>query len=208
MSLPELAEHQHDVVSDNAGVHYYHDRHFHRDAVTLLPGHFVVTQRPLLLVTVLGSCIAACMRDPVTGICGINHFMLPQGELSPFSAPARYGSHAMELLINAMLKAGASRTRLEAKLFGGGRIHHSKNKETIGERNACFARQYLATENIPVVAEDVMGDHARKIYFFTDSGKVRVREILQDAARLQEQRYSDTLAPKPAAGDSNVELFT
>ncbi|MDX1496019.1 MAG: chemoreceptor glutamine deamidase CheD [Salinisphaeraceae bacterium] len=208
MSVTELAGRQHEVVSDSAGVHYYHDRHFHRDAITLLPGHFVVTQRPILLVTVLGSCISACMRDPVTGICGMNHFMLPQGELSPFSAPARYGSHAMELLINAMLKMGASRDRLEAKIFGGGRIHHSKSKETVGERNAYFAQQYLATENIPVVAKDVMGKHARKIFFMTESGKVRVREILQDTARLQEQKYSDTLAPKAAPDDSNVELFT
>lgn len=193
-----------DFISDERA-HYYHDRHFDREAVMLLPGHYVVTRRKLMLVTVLGSCISACLRDPVTGVCGMNHFMLPQGELTPTGAPARYGSNAMELLINAMLKMGASRHRLQAKLFGGGRIHHSHSEETVGDRNAYFAQQYLTTENIPILAVDTNGEHARKIYFMTESGTVKVRQILQQTALEQEERYSETLVPQPAS--SNVELF-
>ncbi len=196
---------QADFISDN-GANYYHDRIFDRQAVMLLPGHYVVSQAGLLLVTVLGSCIATCLRDPVSGVCGMNHFMLPSGELTPFGAPARYGSNAMELLINEMLKSGASRHRLEAKLFGGGHIQTMITSSSVGQRNANFARQYLAAENIKILSEDLYGFSARKVYFFTDTGVVKVKRLEQDDTLENESRYQRVMNTKRAGGGS-VELF-
>ena len=195
-----------DFISDQGGAYYYHDRVFGRDAVSLLPGHYVATSPGLLLVTVLGSCVAACLRDPVTGVSGMNHFMLPHGEFSPFSAPARYGANAMEMLINEMLKDGAARERLQAKIFGGARIHSSITSSSVGERNAAFARQYLQTEGIEILSEDLQGFHARKVYFFTDTGVVRVKNLDSDDALSEEDRYQRTINAKRKSGD--VELFS
>lgn len=191
--------------------HRYLDKHFNRNAAKLLPGEYQATDDGLLLVTVLGSCVSACLRDRVTGIAGMNHFMLPdQGSSSNDRLmPARFGTHAMELLINDMLKLGANRRSLEAKVFGGGNVLDGMTKANIGQRNAGFVRAFLAQENIPIVAEDLGADIARKVYFFTDSGKVLIKKIRPQHTLVQEEesyrRRIDRDSERKTGGD--VDLF-
>jgi chemotaxis protein CheD len=165
----------------------------------------------MLIVTVLGSCVAACIRDRVTGIGGMNHFMLPDSASdadSPVSASMRYGTYAMEVLINDLLKAGARRENLEAKVFGGGNVLRGFVAINVGERNAQFVRHYLKAEGIRVLAEDLNDVHPRKVYFFPRSGKVLVKKLKQlnnNTLVNREQDYANRLQTKPVAGD--VELF-
>ena len=130
---------------------HYYDSAFQCQAVKVLPNEYYVTDEDLMISTVLGSCVAACIHDPKTGVGGMNHFMLPEGDMqSPASATMRYGAFAMEVLINELLKAGASRDRLEAKVFGGGAVLSAMQQMNIGERNGQFVLNYLKTEGIPV----------------------------------------------------------
>src|SRR5690606_10592835 len=127
------------------------------EAMKLLPGEYYVTDGRLALVTVLGSCVAACIRDVDSGIGGMNHFMLPdEGGKDVVSSSARYGTYAMEILINHLLKSGARRNRLEAKVFGGGAVLASLSSSNVGTRNAEFVLKFLQTEKIPVVAQDLL----------------------------------------------------
>src|ERR1700693_3574707 len=110
------------IASEQFATNVYFDRTFDCDAAKILPGEYFFTHKDMMIVTVLGSCVSACIRDRVSGIGGMNHFMLPDGggeNDSPVSASMRYGSYAMEVLINDVLKAGARRENLEAKVFGG-----------------------------------------------------------------------------------------
>ncbi len=189
----------------------YYDRTFDCDAAKILPGEYFFTPKDMLIVTVLGSCVAACIRDRVTGIGGMNHFMLPDsgGDAdSPVSASMRYGTYAMEVLINDLLKAGAHRENLEAKVFGGGNVLRGFVAINVGERNAQFVRQYLKAEGIRVVAEDLNDIHPRKVYYFPRTGKVLVKKLRQlnnNTLVNREQDYATRLQSKPVAGD--VELF-
>ncbi|MBP7580475.1 MAG: chemoreceptor glutamine deamidase CheD [Vogesella sp.] len=191
--------------------HRYFDKSFNRAAAKLLPGEYEASADGLLLVTVLGSCVSACLRDRKTGIAGMNHFMLPdQGSSnSDRLMPARFGTHAMELLINDMLKLGANRNTLEAKVFGGGNVIAGMTTVNIGQRNAGFVRAFLAQENIPIVAEDLGLDIARKIYFFTDTGKVMVKKINPQQTLVQEEesyrRRIDRDTEQKHGGD--IDLF-
>lgn len=190
----------------------YYDRTFDCDAAKILPGEYFVTPKDMMIVTVLGSCVAACIRDRVTGIGGMNHFMLPDSSSdldSPVSASMRYGTYAMEVLINELLKAGARRENLEAKVFGGGNVLRGFVAINVGERNAQFVRSYLKAEGIRVVAEDLNDIHPRKVYFFPRSGKVLVKKLKQlnnNTLVNREQDYAHRLQSKPVAGD--VELFS
>ncbi len=189
----------------------YHDRHFDVEAVKILPGEYFVTNREMLIVTVLGSCVSACLRDPYTGVAGMNHFMLPGNpdQQSPLAFSARYGVHAMEMLINTMLKQGARRDRLEAKLFGAGNVLRGLTLNKVGTRNAEFALDYLHTENIPVLAEDLLGELPRKVYFFTGEGRVLVRKLrnMHNTTIIdRELEYSSRLRQTQATGD--VDLFS
>lgn len=190
----------------------YYDRTFDCDAAKILPGEYYVTPKDMLIVTVLGSCVAACIRDRVTGIGGMNHFMLPDSSSdldSPVSASMRYGTYAMEVLINELLKAGARRENLEAKVFGGGNVLRGFIAINVGERNAQFVRSYLKAEGIRIVAEDLNDVHPRKVYFFPRSGKVLVKKLKQlnnNTLVNREQDYADRLQSKPVAGD--IELFS
>jgi chemotaxis protein CheD len=158
---------------------HYHDITFDCPAVKILPNEFYVTTgEDTMLSTVLGSCVAACIRDPDLKIGGMNHFMLPEGDSkSPESATMRYGSYAMEVLINELIKAGADRRRLEAKVFGGGAVLAAMQQINIGERNGAFVLDYLKTEGIPVRAQDLGNTYARRVNFFPHSGKVMVRRM-------------------------------
>jgi chemotaxis protein CheD len=125
----------------------------------------------VVLTTVLGSCIAACVRDPAAGVGGMNHFLLPEGEGTDRGTSLRYGAYAMELLVNGLLSMGAKRERLEAKLFGGGWV--AQGLADIGGKNTTFAEHYLKREGIELVGGSVRGRHARRIQFWPVSGRVR-----------------------------------
>lgn len=188
----------------------YFDRTFDTEAVKILPGEYYVTRRETLIVTVLGSCIAVCLRDRGTGIGGMNHFMLPglSDESGPASSSARYGTYAMEVLINHLLKLGADRRRFEAKIFGGGKVLKDFNFSNIGERNAEFVLKYLETERIPIVAQDLLDVFPRKVYFFPATGRVlvkKLREMHNSTIMDREMEYSLRLRKAKVEGD--VELF-
>ena len=184
------------------GCHY--DPALQTDVIKLLPADWHVTDRELALSTVLGSCVAACLYDPLLGVGGMNHFMLPDG--APGDSSARYGAHAMELLINGLLKHGASRARLQAKVFGGGNVLRGMTIDPIGTRNARFVLEYLAAERIPVLAQDLGDVHPRKVCFFVRTGRTLVKRLPAAVEVVQVERaYRSRLAQAPVAG--SVELF-
>lgn len=152
----------------------YFDRTFNRLAVKLLPGEYHATDADTMIVTLLGSCVSVCLRDRLTGIGGMNHFMLPTAaDAAPPSA--RYGSHAMEFLLEHVARLGARLPHLEAKVFGAGRVMDGMTD--VGSRNADFALRFLEHRGIPVAALDVGDVHPRKIYFSPRCGRVFVRRI-------------------------------
>lgn len=195
---------------ENFASYVYHDRNFDCDTAKILPGEYYYTHHDMMIVTVLGSCVSACLRDRVSGIGGMNHFMLPDGggeADSPVSASMRYGTYAMEILINDVLKAGARRENLECKVFGGGAVLRGMTAMNVGERNAKFVKNYLSTEGIRVVAEDLNDIWPRKVHFFPRSGKVLVKKLKStDSALVNfEREYATKLAAKPVGGQ--VDLF-
>jgi chemotaxis protein CheD len=188
----------------------YYDRHFQIDAAKILPGEYFVSNTGMLLVTVLGSCVAACIRDADSGLGGMNHFMLPDdGGRETVSTSARYGTYAMEILINHLMKMGARRNRLEAKVFGGGAVLESLSSSNVGVRNAEFVLEYLKTEKIPVVAKDLLDSYPRKVYYFPETGRVLVKKLHRvhnETLFSRERTYKDRLTGAEVAGD--VELFS
>lgn len=189
----------------------YYDRGFDKDAAKILPGEYYFTQKDMVIVTVLGSCVSACIRDRVSGVGGMNHFMLPKDNNESdglASASMRYGTYAMEVLINELLKSGAKRENLEAKVFGGGNVLKGFISMNVGERNAQFVRDYLRAENIRVLAEDLQDIYPRKVYYFPRTGKVLVKKLRQlhnNTIVNREQDYANSLATQPVSGD--IELF-
>jgi chemotaxis protein CheD len=188
----------------------YFDRTFDCDAVKVLPGEYFVTTSDILLVTVLGSCVTACIRDRDKGLGGMNHFMLPETNEGSgmLSTSARYGAYAMEVLLNHLLKLGARRSSLEAKVFGGGKVLASLTQAQVGEKNAEFVLDYLNTERIPVVAQDLLDIYPRKVYFFPASGRVMMKKLVRvknDTLVAREREYEARLRRDNVQGD--VELF-
>lgn len=188
----------------------YYDRNFETQAAKILPGEYYVSTRDMLMVTVLGSCVAACIRDTESGIGGMNHFMLPdEGGKDLVGNSARYGTYAMEMLINHLLKSGARRNRLEAKVFGGGAVLASLSSSNVGARNAEFVLKFLQTEKIPVVAKDLLDSYPRKVYYFPHSGRVLVRKLHRvhnDTLFNREKEYKARIEHSKVEGD--IELFT
>lgn len=202
MSVTELG-----FVEHLAGNRYY-DRKFEHEAVKVLPGEYFVTSTNMLMVTVLGSCVSACIRDRDKGIGGMNHFMLADSDQGAISSSARYGTYAMEILINHLLKLGARKDRLEAKVFGGGRVMATLTSSQVGDRNSRFVREFLKTEGIQVAAEDLLDVYPRKVYFFPENGRVLVKKLVRmhnDTLMRREKEYAARLTEAPVAGD--VELF-
>ena len=189
----------------------YFDRDHGSMAVKILPGEFYVSTRGEIIVTVLGSCVSACIRDPQLAIGGMNHFMLPHGHPDSrwsqcLSQAARYGTYAMECLLNELFKLGADRRRLEIKLVGGGRV--LAQMSDIGKRNAEFVREFLRTEKLKSVGEDLGGDFPRKVVYMPESGRVKVKrlQVLRNDTIVQrEKRYLDEIDHMPDQG--SVELF-
>ena len=169
--------------------------------VNVVQGDFAISDsRAEILTTVLGSCVAVCLVDPVRGIGGMNHFLLPDGDRRD-GVNVRYGTHAMELLINGMLKRGADRTRLKAKVFGGAKMNG--NLRDIGSSNATFARKFLNDEGIPIVGESLGGTSARRVRFWPTDG--RAKQLMVDAAPDVATPRPSRPAPKPPADD--ITLF-
>ncbi len=186
--------------------HRYIDPHFRRPSVKVFPGeHHVATDPDEMLVTVLGSCVAACIRDPMVGIGGMNHFMLPASESGDWGVAAaslRYGNFAMETLINDILKLGGRRDRLEIKLFGGANVLAGGLQ--IGHRNADFAEAYLADEGLRLLAKDLRGEAPRRVHYLPRTGAAYVQTLRRET-RLPEREY--TALPPTEAECGTVELF-
>ena len=197
------------AYDENLATNRYYDRHFDSEAAKILPGEYFVTDSGMLLVTVLGSCVAACIRDTKTGMGGMNHFMLPDdGGRETVGASARYGTYAMEVLINHLLKMGARRNSLEAKVFGGGAVMASLSSSNVGTRNAEFVLNYLKVEKIPIVAKDLLDSYPRKVYYFPDTGRVMVKKLHRvhnETLFTREKDYKDRLSGSKVEGD--IELF-
>ncbi len=179
----------------------------------IFAGDFYATkEQGVVLTTLLGSCISVCMKDRVTGIVGINHFMLPgtvRLEEIIFNEDARYGINAMEKMINSMMKLGAKRASLQAKVFGGGRVLDTK-LNNVAQSNMEFAMAYLEMETIPVLKSDVGGNFGRKLYFFPENyavylKKVHYQKTLSSAVERDRQFYQ--WMQKQRKTESDLTLF-
>ncbi len=174
------------------------------------PGdHYVTRKTEEMILTVLGSCVAACIRDPVAGVGGMNHFMLPEsasGNWGNASASLRYGNFAMERLINDLLCRGGKRGRLEVKVFGGAAMSEGGGAD-VGRRNADFVEAYLQAEGLPITARHLRGRHARRVHYFPLTGRVLLRELQIEASEISvaEAGYQAAIKSKPSAG--SIELF-
>ena len=187
---------------------FFYDAHFRSEAVKVLPGEYFVLDEDILIMTTLGSCIAVCLWDRQAKVGGMNHFMLPDNG-GGASDSGRYGSYAMELLINEMMKLGARRETMQAKVFGGGQVMHTFTTMNVGERNTAFVLDYLQTERIAVISKDVLDIHPRKVCYFPATGKAMVKRLAHshpETLETQERKSSAVVAAKAVAGGS-VDLF-
>ena len=187
----------------------YRDTQLNADVVKVLPAEYFCTERDLALMTVLGSCVAACIRDPIARVGGMNHFMLPQGRTGGWGRDpesTRFGNFAMEKLINELMKLGCSREHLEIKVFGGGNV--TESNIAVGSDNAQFALRYLEAERLRCVAQDLGGRFPRRIHYSPATGRVVRRLLGRDATGAvarDELEHSKRLSTRAPAGE--IELF-
>lgn len=196
-------------------INRYWDKRMNVPTAKILPGECYVSNSGEMIVTVLGSCVAACVRDKLIGVGGMNHFMLPVQtsettvhRASIVNASLCYGNWAMEYLINAILKQGGKRERLEVKIFGGGRVLSNMANIDIGKRNVDFVLDYLVKDELRIFAQDLGGEYPRKILYFPDTGAVKLKKLQSIGKSTIEQRekaYLERMSKKPSAG--SVELF-
>lgn len=196
-------------------INRYWDRGRATYAAKILPGEYYVTTNEEIIVTVLGSCVSACIRDPFMRIGGMNHFMLPVSNqdykilrATADSEATRYGNYAMEKLINDILKNGGRRENLEVKLFGGGKVIQHMHATEVGNRNIAFVRDYLQTEGFKIAAEDMGDIYPRKVVYYPMTGRVQVkklRNIHNETIIARESGYREKLDHQPVTGD--IELF-
>ncbi len=182
---------------------------FEQWTARVLPGQFYVTRDDEIVTTVLGSCVAACIRDTELGVGGMNHFMLPTDDGLRNNDPdggaallTRFGVAAMESLVNEIMKLGGSRARLEMKLFGGGNVLGMPGQH-VGMRNIRFVREFARVERIPVAAEDLGGDAPRKLNYFPRTGKVmlkRLRSAQSDGVVMRERQYQSSICGNDKTG--------
>jgi len=198
------------VLAGFEHIRRYWDRTQQCFAAKILPGEFYVTRFNEAVITTLGSCVSACIRDRVNAVGGMNHFMLPEAgnqsvvHAGDLTEAARYGSFAMEQLINEVLKAGGRRENLEIKLVGGGRVLANMSTD-VGAKNIRFARDYVAREGFRVEGSDLGGKWPRRVIYFPASGKVRVKKLRSQEVVSQEKAYQDQISHQPVQGD--IELF-
>jgi chemotaxis protein CheD len=200
------------MLQEEVSTTLYFDRTFDCEAAKIAPGEYYFTDKDMVIVTVLGSCVSACIRDTITGIGGMNHFMLPDSAASdkdsPVSESMRYGTYAMEVLINQLLRNGARRENLEAKIFGGGNVLKSFTTINVGDRNAIFVRKFLKEEGIRVTSEDLLDIYPRKVYYFPKTGRVLVKKLKNmhnDTLVKREEAYASKLKISDVGGE--IDLF-
>lgn len=187
------------------------DNRFPYEIASILPGEFFVSRDPMIVYTVLGSCISACIRDPVAGVGGMNHFMLPEPKEKAHDSwgeSTRYGSYAMESLINEILKRGGLKRRLEVKLFGAGKIYESNID--IGARNAEWVVTFLRMEGLVPAKTDLGDVFPRKVYYFTDSGRVlmkKIERIKNQTIFDRESAYAAKIQNVKEQPEEDVTLF-
>lgn len=195
-------------------INRYWDKENHIIAAKLLPGDYYVTKDSEMITTVLGSCVSACIRDSVLGIGGMNHFMLPETSSSRLSSreeavvgtALRYGNYAMEHLINTILQFGGKRKNLEVKLFGGGKVIATLGD--VGSRNIAFVLDYVDTEALHLISHDLGDIYPRKINFYPQTGRVRMKKIKDlhnETIMLREKQYGSQI--KNISVESSIELF-
>lgn len=192
----------------------YWDKQYNQYVAKILPGESYITRHNEIITTVVGSCVSACIRDKITGIGGMNHFMLPMQRdydghwaQTQVNSAARYGSYAMEHVINEILHYGGKRQNLEVKLFGGGRI--MQQMANIGEQNINFVKDYVRLEKLNLVAEDLGDIHPRKIMFFPSKGLVRVKKLrsMEQSIIEREQAYQRDISDQSANTTGEVDFF-
>ncbi|NJO36416.1 MAG: chemoreceptor glutamine deamidase CheD [Rhizobiales bacterium] len=191
----------------------YFDSRYGMNVVMVLPGrHHVTSSADEMIVTLLGSCVAACIRDPIVSVGGLNHFLLPESDTGQWgktaNAAMRYGNHAMETLINDIIKLGGARSRLEVKVFGGARVIEGASTLSVGQRNVEFVQNYLMNEGLKVAATHLGGTLPRRIHYFPMTGKVQMRQMQRSADRdlfKEEIAYRNQIRVGDNAGDA--ELF-
>lgn len=209
--MPRLEQLKTAVRGPGEASFFWYEAHFQCEAVKVLPGEYFVSKENVLIMTTLGSCIAACLWDREAQVGGLNHFMLPDGGEADAcaSTAGRYGSYAMEVLINELLKRGASRPTLEAKVFGGGQVVPQMTSMHVGEQNTRFVLDYLKTEHIQLVSKDVLGIYPRKVCFLPASGKAMIKRLtLTNAVTVMaEERAAARLAARTAVRGGSVDLF-
>lgn len=187
------------------------DDRFPHEIASILPGEFFVSRDPMIVYTVLGSCISACIRDPVAGVGGMNHFMLPEPKEKAHDSwreSTRYGSYAMESLINEILKQGGLKSRLELKLFGAGKIYDGQMD--VGARNREWVLNYVKTEGLSVIVHDLGDVYPRKIYYFTESGRVlmkKIERIKNNTIVARELEYAAKISSVKQQAEEDVTLF-
>ena len=196
-------------------INRYWDKRLCIPAAKILPGECYVSGRGEMIVTVLGSCVAACIRDTVIGVGGMNHFMLPVQagnraipRLSLNNVELCYGNWAMEYLINAILKQGGKRERLEVKVFGGGKVLGSMTNIDIGQRNIDFVLEYLRKDRLAIAAQDLGCNYPRKVLYFPDTGAVKLKKLratTNNTIEVREKAYLESMVKKPKSGD--IEIF-
>lgn len=190
------------------------DGRFNRNVSIIHPGEFYSSDEDIIISTILGSCVAVAIYDPDNRQGGLNHFMLP-GELKSrefyLEESGRYGMFAMELLINDLLKKGARREQLIAKVFGGGHVLHNTSSGNIPDSNVCFALEFLKTESIPIVSQDTGGTQARKVLLFPRTFRVLLKRFSGQYIKPVEREEATYLArlkkEKQDAQRPDVTLF-
>lgn len=207
----ETTPRKHGASAREPGGGRFFNRAFGADIIKVFLGDHAISDRPnVMMATTLGSCVSACIHDPVRGVGGMNHFLLPdlpESELEGDGASARYGSVAMERLINSLLAQGAEKRRLQVKLFGGARVIESSYD--IGGMNSRFAINYVRVEGLILAGHDLGGAAARRIHYFPHSGRA-LRRMLNPTTVVdtitQERHFMSNLRRDPIEGD--MELFT
>jgi len=187
----------------------YFDPRFDATIITVAPGeHEITAAKDEIVATVLGSCVSVCMRDSHTGVGGLNHFLLPRNNGgADASAGERYGDTAMEVLINGLLKRGAKRSHLEAKVFGGARVLSGATMLAIGDGNIAFVTEFLNREGIPTVSRDVGGTRSRRIHYQPSTGRAWVQHVQssqKSTEHEQEVAYLNRLKTQPVAGEVEI----
>ncbi|TDR06651.1 chemoreceptor glutamine deamidase CheD [Marinomonas communis] len=189
----------------------YFDRQFDTDAMKVLPGEYYATADDMMITTLLGSCVAVCLYDPISKVGGMNHFLLPEGDPNDLlSASGRYGVYAMEMLINHLVKLGGRRDRFRAKIFGGGAVIRGMVQNNVGKNNAEFIQSFLQNEEIPVDASDLLDIYPRRVNFFPVSGKAMMKKLknhYDNELIDNELRYKKAVVESSQTDSGDIDLF-